>query len=128
MGLAVLCWGLWGFFSKLAVTRLGWSTAMVLGWLAGVAAVAPFVLGEFRWQALSVSWPAFVYGACGTSGAMFLLKALELGPTTVVLPLSEGWLVVAVLLSAVFLDEPLNTRRLLGLALVLVGTAFLAKE
>jgi uncharacterized membrane protein len=36
--------------------------------------------------------------------------------------------VVAVLLSAVFLDEPLNTRRLLGLALVLVGTAFLAKE
>ncbi len=128
VGLAIICWGLWGLFSKLAVTRLGWPTALVLGWLAGVAAVAPFVLGEFRWQPLNVSWPALAYGACGAAGALFLLKALEQGPATVVLPVSEGWLVVAVLLSVLFLGESLSARRLAGLVLVLAGAALLAKE
>jgi transporter family protein len=128
VGLAVIFWGLWGLFSKIAVTRLGWPTALVLGWLAGVAAVAPFVLGDFRWQALNVSWPALAYGVCGAAGALFLLKALEHGPATVVLPVSEGWLVVAVLLAVLFLGESLNARRLTGLALVLAGAALLAKE
>jgi transporter family protein len=128
VALAVVFWGLWGLFSKIAVTRLGWPTSLVLGWLAGVAAVAPFVVGDFRWQAFNVSWPAFAYGACGAAGALFLLKALEQGPATVVLPVSEGWLVVAVLLSVAFLGESLNPRRLAGLALVLAGAALLAKE
>jgi transporter family protein len=128
VALAALFWGLAGLLSKVAVARLGWPTATVLGWLAGVGVVAPFVLGDFRWQGLASALPAFAYGICGAAGGLFLLKALEQGPAVVVLPVSEGWLVVAVLLSAVFLGETLSVRRLLGLALVLAGAVLLAKE
>ena len=126
--LASLCWGAWGFFGKIAVARLGWPTTMVVGWIIGLAVVAPVVVARFRWQGLVASWPAMVYGLGGALGAMFLMRALERGPAVAVLPMSELWLVVSVGLSAAFLGEELNWQRGLGLALVLAGAALLGRE
>jgi uncharacterized membrane protein len=128
VGVAVVCWGLWGFFSKVAITRLGWPTATMLGWAAGVAVVGPFLISQFRWTGLGNAWPALVYGACGALGAVFLFKALAQGPASVVLPISEVWVVVAVILALAFLGERLSWPQVLGLALVLVGVGLLARE
>ncbi len=128
VAVSVLFWGLWGFFGKVAVVRLGWATATLLGWLAGVVVVGPFLVGQFRWPGLATAWPGFVYGACGAIGAVFLFKALALGPASVVLPLSEGWVVIAVLLAMGFLGERLSWTQALGLAMVLVGAILLARE
>lgn len=78
--LASLCWGVWGVFGKVSVSRLGWPTTIVLGWVVGMIAVAPMVARDFRWP--GASWPAWPYGLGGCPGgprALFLMRALERG-------------------------------------------------
>jgi uncharacterized membrane protein len=128
VAVAVVFWGLWGFFSKVAITRLGWPTATMIGWAAGVVVVGPFLASEFRWTGLANAWPALIYGASGALGAVFLFKALAQGPASVVLPLSEGWVVVAVLLATIFLGERLSWSQMVGLAMLLIGVGLLARE
>lgn len=125
--LACLCWGVWGVSGKVAVSRLGWPTAMVLGWAVGVLAVAPMALRGFRWQGVWAALPVVPYGLGGALGALLLLRALERGPVSVVLPVSELWLVVSTLLAVVFLGEELTWTRGLGLGLVMAGAALLAR-
>jgi uncharacterized membrane protein len=115
-------------FGKIAVTRLGWPTAMILGWLAGIVAVGPFIAQGFHWPGFLAAWPAWGYGLGGALGAVLLTRALTQGPASAVLPMSELWLVVSVALSVLFLGEQLTWRRVLGLALVIAGAVVLARE
>lgn len=121
-------WGAWGLFGKIAVTRLGWPTAMMLGWLAGIVAVGPFIAQGFRWPGFLAAWPAWGYGLGGSLGAVLLTRALSKGPALSVLPMSELWLVVSALLSVLFLGEQFTWRKALGLALVIAGAIILARE
>jgi transporter family protein len=56
------------------------------------------------------------------------MQALQQGPASLVVPLSEIYLVITVLLAVVFLGESLTLRKLLGLGLMMAGAALLARE
>jgi bacterial/archaeal transporter family protein len=127
VALTALCWGVSGFFSKIAVERLGWPTATLVASLGGLLAVAPMVAKGFSWPGLLAIWPALACGLGWSLGSLLLLRALERGPSVAVLPMSEAWLVVSTLLALCFLGEHLTWMRSLGLLLVLAGATLLAR-
>ena len=60
-------------------------------------------------------------------GLLFFFEALGRGPATVVVPLTALYPAITVLLSRVFLQEPLTLRHLAGLALALAAAWLLSK-
>ena len=58
------------------------------------------------------------------TGASWLcyFKALQQGKASFVAPIDKSSLVMILLLSAVFLDEPLTSKALLGTAFIVIGT------
>ncbi|MGD8562899.1 MAG: EamA family transporter [Desulfarculaceae bacterium] len=128
VAVVVVSWGLWAFFGKMAVDRLGWPTTAIVGFCVGALLMASWVVPQFRWPGLIQIWPAALYGVFGSLGALMLMRALSQGPVALVLPLSEGYLVISVILAVLFLGEMMNLRRMAGLLLILAGSVFLAGE
>lgn len=54
-------------------------------------------------------------------------RALQLGPASLVAPVDKSSLVLILLLSALFLDEPLSIRAVSGTILILAGTLILIR-
>ncbi|PSB06390.1 hypothetical protein C7B62_22950 [Pleurocapsa sp. CCALA 161] len=54
-------------------------------------------------------------------------RALQLGPASLVAPIDKSSLVLIVLLSAMFLGEPLTLKMIMGTGLILLGTLVLIR-
>ena len=114
--LALILWGLWGVFSKIAATHLP-------SWAIFLVEICIYLLvGGFIWCLLRtpVTWTfpgataAVAAGLSGGFALFFFLKALSTGPAAVVVPLTSLYPVITVLLGITFLQENLSLRHLLG--------------
>jgi bacterial/archaeal transporter family protein len=117
--LALLLWGLWGAFSKIASTLLpSWAIFLV-------QLLVYLVVGGFIWglQRTPVIWTlsglaaAVAAGLCGGVALFFFLKALSSGPAVVVVPLTSLYPLITVALGVTFLQESLTVRHLAGIIL-----------
>jgi transporter family protein len=115
--LALVLWGLWGVFSKIAATQLP-------SWAIFLVEICVYLLvGGFIWALLRtpVTWTfpgaaaAVAAGLSGGFALFFFLKALSTGPAAVVVPLTSLYPVITVLLGITFLQEDLSLRHLLGI-------------
>ncbi len=115
--LALVLWGLWGVFSKIAATHLP-------SWAIFLVEICVYLLvGGFIWGLLRtpVTWTfpgaaaAVAAGLSGGFALFFFLKALSTGPAAVVVPLTSLYPVITVLLGITFLQENLSLRHLLGI-------------
>ena len=127
--LALVLWGLWGVFSKVASMHLpSWAIFLVEIWVY-------LVVGGFIWVLLrsSVTWTipgAAAAVAAGLSGGLalfFFLKALTSGPAAVVVPLTSLYPVITVLLGLIFLHEGLSLRHLAGIILAAAAVGLLSQ-
>jgi transporter family protein len=117
--LALVLWGLWGVFSKIASNHLpNW--AIFLLELSGYLVVGGIIWGLLR---TPVTWnfpgmaAALAAGLCGGWAFFCFLKALSSGPAAVVVPLTSLYPVITVALGIVFLQESLSVRQLAGIIL-----------
>jgi transporter family protein len=89
--LALVFWGLWGVFSKVASTHLP-SWAIFLAELLVYMIMGIFIWGLLRtpttWNLPGVT-AAVGAGLCGGLALFFFLKALASGPATIVVPLTS---------------------------------------
>jgi bacterial/archaeal transporter family protein len=117
--LALVLWGLWGVFSKVASTHLP-------SWVIFLVELGVYlVVGGFVWGLLRtpVTWTfpgAIAAVAAGLSGGFalfFFLRALSSGPAAVVVPLTSLYPVITVALGVTFLHESLSLRHLAGIIL-----------
>jgi bacterial/archaeal transporter family protein len=124
--LALILWGLWGAFSKVASAHLpSWFIFLV-------ELLVYLVVGGFVWALLRtpVVWTfpglaaAVAAGLCGGWALFFFLKALSSGPAAVVVPLTSLYPVITVVLGITFLQESLTVRHLAGIILA-VGAVWL---
>jgi len=115
--LALVLWGLWGVFSKIAAMHLP-------SWAIFLVEIGVYLLvGGFIWGLLRtpVTWTfpgaaaAVAAGLSGGFALFFFLKALSTGPAAVVVPLTSLYPVITVLLGITFLQENLSLRHLLGI-------------
>jgi transporter family protein len=127
--LALVLWGLWGVFSKIAATHLpSWAIFLVEIWVY-------LVVGGLIWGLLRtpVTWTVPVAAAAvaaGLSGGFalfFFLKALSTGPAAVVVPLTSLYPVITVLLGITFLQEDLSLRHLLGILMAAAAVWLLSQ-
>lgn len=123
--------GLTALFGKLGVAAVNsnFATLVRVGVIAVV--VACLVGARREWVPLATvgTRTLLLLGLSGlATGVSWLcyFRALQLAPVSRVAPLDKLSVVVAVLLGAVVLGEPLTGRLLLGVTLILAGSLLLA--
>ena len=113
--ITVFTWGLWGFFAKMASTRLNWQTLCLYVAIAMTAVIAFSCIGKSTFTFDRSHLIALIAGLFAGIGSLTFYKAIERAPASVVIPISTQYIILTVILSSIFLNEPLLLRRIIGL-------------
>jgi bacterial/archaeal transporter family protein len=82
-------------------------------------------MGTRDFASSSALW-AYATGLALTVAVLSLFRALSLGPASVVVPIYGMFIVGGAILGMVFLDEPPDLRKILGIALAAVSIFLIA--
>jgi uncharacterized membrane protein len=128
-GIAILGWGLWGIMSKLALKELDWRVMLLFSSLASLPLVLALGLGTFDWRFDKYVYMilAAVAGLGASVATLAFNRALQKGgPANVVVPLTSQYVLVIVLFSTIFLNEPLTWKRIVGILAAIAAIVFLS--
>lgn len=114
---ALVIYGLWGFFPKLAVTYINPVSALIYE-VAGAMLVGLFSLFWVGFQ--PETHPrgilfAVLTGVAGMLGTLFFFAAASRGKLAVVVSMTALYPLITILLAAVFLREPVTAKQILGM-------------
>jgi transporter family protein len=129
--LALLIWGMWGFFPKVALKFLDPKTAFIFEVIGGAITglLAFLILRPQLWGAeIRGVLPALVAGMMGYLGMLCFMYAIREGKVTIVAPLTALYPVVTVALAALFLKEKINIVQFAGIILALVSVVLISYE
>jgi len=130
-GLAIIMWGVWGFFGKLALERDMTPTTIFLAevFMSTVFSIPILfmILRKKNAYLPHVSWNIFglISGAGLALGLLFYYMALEKGQVSIVVPLTSIYPIVSVILSYVILKENLSILQWIGAFLIVTGAVLL---
>ena len=126
--MTLLCWGLWGVFSKLA-SNYSRPRQTLIFQAVGVIAFALLVLFIERFQiqrtAAGFGW-SFAAGFINFVGFLAFFAAVQKGKVATVISLSSLYPVVTIALSMLLLHEKITKREGLGIAFALAAGWLLA--
>lgn len=126
--MTLLCWGLWGVFSKLA-SNYSRPRQTLLFQAVGVMVFALMVLVLERFQIqhspVGFGW-SLAAGFINFAGFLAFFAAIEKGKVSTIIALSSLYPVVTIVLSIVLLHEKITRREGLGIALALAAGWLLA--
>lgn len=93
------------------ILAIAWGIVLARGEQTGLASLTPRTIAFLLLSGIAtgLSWLAY-------------FRALQLGPASLVAPVDKLSLVMILLLSALFLGEPLTWKAVLGSALIVAGT------
>lgn len=123
--LALLVFGLWGFFPKLAVTYINPQSALVYQVAGGlVVGVLVLILIGFKPQVhpLGVLF-ALLTGVTGVLGTLFYYAAARRGNISVVVSMTALYPLITIFLAFIILREPISSRQIVGLLFALAAIA-----
>jgi len=119
-----LLYGFWGFFSKLATQYIDYNTAFVCEAVGAILATL-FILvksNNFSWQGdFRGILFALLVGICGTAASLVFFIAIGKGPVSSVVSITSIYPIVTVLLSFIFLKEPITLLQTLGLVFAVIA-------
>lgn len=114
---ALLIYGLWGFFPKLAVTYISPASALI--WeVAGAMLVG---LVSLFWVGFQPDTHpkgilfAVLTGVTGMVGTLFFFAAASRGKISVVVSMTALYPIITIMLAALFLREPVTAKQVLGM-------------
>lgn len=125
--LALILWGFWGFFPKLALKYMSAESVMFWEVLPSIP-ICLFVLINLGFKPeFSVRGAVFAFltGTCGILGMLCLIKALDTGKHMLLVTLTALYPVISVILSLFFLKESLSATQWAGVALAFVSMALI---
>ncbi len=126
--IALLLWGLWGLFPKIASNYIGPKSVWIYEGI-GVAVLAAIVLFSIGFKP-EVHTKGIVFGIlggfAGAVGGLFFLYALSRGKASIVVPLTALYPLITVLLASVILKEPITLKQGIGIALALAAMVLLS--
>lgn len=125
---ALIGWGFWGVFIKLASNYWGWSQIFVTSSIVTmVTSLAVFVFAKPQINALS---PGFVYsllaGVAGALAVVAFYSAMGAGKAMIVVPLTALYPIVTIILSYLVLSEKITPLQGIGVALALAAILLLS--
>ncbi|SNR92596.1 EamA family transporter [Desulfurobacterium atlanticum] len=126
--LALLFWGLWGFFPKVASNYISPESILVYQTLGCLSVVIllfflPEFEMEFNFKGILFS---FLGGVAGTLGSLFFLYAVKTGKLSVVITITALYPMITIFLAVLLLKENLSLKQVVGIIFALVSIVLIA--
>ena len=120
---AMVTWGVSDFYLKKVTDKLG--SLRTLFWL-GVVQTIPlsfyFLLNLGTYSAIgNYLWLFILSVFLDFMGYLFFLKAVKKGSISIIAPVSSAWVIPAVIISIIFLNEIITTYQAIAISLTIVG-------
>ena len=115
--LAMIVWGFWGFFPKLATNYISPKSVLVYEVIGAIiVGVAVLFLINFKPEvnAKGITF-AILTGIAGTLGALFFIFAVSRGETSVVVTTTALYPLVTIALAFLILKEPITIKQGVGM-------------
>ena len=125
--IAMIMWGFWGFFAKLAASSLDWKQAYVMVGLVG--ALVYVVAFLFLKPQISIGggfYYAILAGIAGPLGGIAFYQALGNGKASLVIPVAALYPVVTIALAFLVLSEKLTLTHGIGIMLAMASIFFMS--
>ncbi len=129
--LAIMIWGLWAFFPKMAIRCLDPKTAFMFEVLGGaITGLFAFLILRPQLGGAEIRGviPALLTGVMGYLGLLCFMYAIREGKMCIVAPLTALYPVVTLVLAMIFLRERINIVQLAGIILALVSVVLISYE
>lgn len=126
--LAMIIYGFWGFFPKIAVTYISPQSALVYE-VGGAMLVGLLTLFFIRFQLQfhpTGMLFAVLTGIAGMIGTLFFFAAAQKGKIAIVVGLTALYPLITVILAVIFLREPLTLKQVMGLILACAAILLLS--
>ncbi len=126
----LVIWGFWGFFSKLAVKHLKPRHALIYEIIGeGVIAIIVYLLLRPSLpESLKYSSVGVIAGAAMITGMLTFFYALKKWKSSVVVPLTALYPVVAIILGVIILKESASITQGIGILVALTAAYLLGEE
>ncbi len=125
--IALACWGVWGYLSKLASRTVADSHIAFWASVASLFPITVFVVLNSPARLARPSPVVLIAGVCAGVATVAFYVALSRGPASVVLPLTGMYILIPAALGIAFLGEQLTVTRLLGLVFAGLAVFFLSR-
>jgi len=115
--LALLVWGFWGFFPKLATNYISPKSVLVYEVIGAIiVGMAVLFLVNFKPEvnAKGITF-AILTGIAGTLGALFFIFAVSRGKTSVVVTTTALYPLITIILAFLILKEPITIKQGVGM-------------
>lgn len=125
--LAMLLWGVWGLFQKLATNQMPPRNVYFISALGAISVVLTLLsTSEFP---LRMTFEGTIFGVlagvCSSLGGLMFLQAMSKGEAAVVITFTALYPVVSVILSFVLLHETITVKQGIGIVLALFSMVLL---
>lgn len=124
----IIFWGLWGFFSKLAVQKIGLQVAIFSYAISLVIMIGYLLLTNqllpLKNDSMGILY-AVLAGASVGVASIFIYTLLGLRPAGIAIAVTAIYPVITLFLSMIFLKETLTQTQTLGIILALVALVLL---
>jgi len=121
--LALLIWGFWGFFPKLATNYINPKSVLVYEVIGAIIVgiiVLSFIKFKPEFHAKGITF-AILTGIAGTLGALFFILAVSRGKTSVVVTTTALYPLVTIILAFLILKEPITLKQGIGMIFALMA-------
>ena len=123
--IALIGWGFWAIGSKILTRHL--NTVSVTFWISFFSILFLSIFLLFRRDLMVTTHVLYAVpiGLISLIAILGFYKALKIGPSTVVLPLTNLYLVLPVLFGFIVLKESVTLTRVLGIIFAILATILL---
>lgn len=121
--LALIMWGLWGFFPKLSTNYINPKSALVYEVIGSVIVgmIIAFLVGfKPEVQIKGITF-AVLTGIAATLGTLFFLYAVSMGKASIVVTTTALYPLITILLAFLILHEPITITQGIGILLALIA-------
>ncbi len=125
---ALLLWGVWGVFQKVATNQSAPRTVYFFSSLGAISVV--LIMASLSRFPLQVNFEGTLFavlaGVCSSLGGLLFLQAMSRGDAAVVITFTALYPVVSVILSFIILHETITVKQGIGIVLALFSMVLLA--
>jgi len=125
--LAMVTFGAWGFFPKLAVNYISPQSALIYqvigGLLVGIVGLA-MINFKPETHPMGILY-AFLTGITGVLGTLFYYAAASRGQISIVVSLTALYPLITIMLAIIFLHETLMLKQVIGLGFAVAAIVLL---
>ena len=125
--LALIIYGFWGFFPKIAVNYISPQSALLyeVGGAILVGLVVLFLIDFAPDNHPKGILFAMLTGIAGMTGTFFFFVAAQKGKISVVVSLTAIYPLITIILATLFLKEPLTLKQICGMATAIAAILLL---